>query len=179
MTMKTLIVYFTFSGNNELFAKDIAKDLGATIVQITEPKKRGMFRIILDMLFNRFPRINDLSISWQQYDHIFLMAPIWNYQIAHPMKSFIRKNKEYIKDYSFITLCSGRETQKEKIAKQLKKMAIYEPREIIEFEILKLPTYEEQKSSIYKVTPDGLKIFTQQEVYQKILRAYAIKEEMV
>lgn len=59
--MKTLIVYFSFSGNNELLAKDVAKDLEADLLQITEPKKRGIFRIMLDMLFNRFPKINELK----------------------------------------------------------------------------------------------------------------------
>ncbi len=177
--MKTLIVYFSFTGNNKLLANTMAKDLEAEVLQITEPKKRGMFGIMLDMLFNRFPKIDNLEISWQKYDHVLLMAPIWNYLIAHPMKSFIRKNSEYLKNYSFITLCSGRETQKEKIAKQLKKLVKYEPKTIIEFEILKLPTYEEQKDSIYKVTQDDLKIFKEEEAYQKILKTYAIKKEMV
>ncbi|MEW7289961.1 flavodoxin family protein [Aquimarina sp. 2304DJ70-9] len=177
--MKTLIVYFSFTGNNKALADTLGKDLGADVLQITEPKKRGMFKIMLDMLFNRFPRINELSIPWGQYDHILLMAPIWNYLIANPMKTFVRKNKTYLKNYSFITLCSGRETQNEKIAKQLKKLATYEPQAIIEFEILKLPTYEEQKSSIYKVTPDDLKTFKLHETYQKILETYAIKKEIL
>ncbi len=177
--MKTLIVYFSFTGNNEVLAKTIAKDLDGDVLQITEPKKRGMFRIMLDMLFNRFPKIDNQEILWQKYDHVLLMAPIWNYLIAHPMKSFIRKNREQLKDYSFITLCSGRETQKEKITKQLKKLAKYGPKAIIEFEILKLPTYEEQKDSIYKVTQDDLNTFRQEDVYQRLLRSYSAKEEIV
>ncbi len=177
--MKTLIVYFSFTGNNKTLADAMGKDLRADVLQITEPKKRAMFRIMLDMLFNRFPKINELSIPWEQYDHILLLAPIWNYLIANPMKTFIRKNKTYLKNYSFITLCSGRETQNEKIAKQLKRLAAYAPQTIIEFEILKLPTYEEQKNSIYKVTQDDIKTFKQQERYQRLLSSYSAKKEVL
>ncbi|MBQ0734715.1 flavodoxin family protein [Aquimarina celericrescens] len=177
--MKTLIVYFSFTGNNELLANAMGRDLEADVLQITEPKKRGMFRIMTDMLFNRFPKIDTLKISWKKYDRIVLMAPIWNYLIAHPMKSFIKNNKESLKSYSFITLCSGRDTQKEKIAKQLKKLVRYEPQAIIEFEILKLPTYKEQKDSMYKVTQDDLNTFRQEEVYQKLLKSHSAKEELL
>lgn len=177
--MKTLIVYFSFTGNNQLLANAIADDIGAEVLQITEPKKRGMLRVMLDMLFNRFPKINEIRVSLQKYDHIYLVAPIWNYHIAHPMKSFIKNNKEGLKNYSFITLCSGREIQKEKIDVQLQKLTKYDPKEIIEFEILKLPTYEEQQNSMYKVTQNDIDAFKQEEVYQQLLQDVINKEAAV
>ncbi|PKV50619.1 hypothetical protein ATE84_2682 [Aquimarina sp. MAR_2010_214] len=175
--MKTLIVYFSFSGNNELLAKDLTKDLEADILQITEPKKRGMFRIMLDMLFNRFPKINELDILWNDYQHIVLMAPIWNYIIAHPMKTFIKKNKEHLKNYSFITLCSGRDTQKKKIAAQLKKIASYEPKVIIELETRTFIVKEQESNGAYKVTQEDLRKLKKEETYYKFLETYVAKKE--
>ncbi|EZH73977.1 hypothetical protein ATO12_13935 [Aquimarina atlantica] len=175
--MKTLIVYFSFSGNNELLAKDLAKDLEADLLQITEPKKRGMFRIMLDMLFNRFPRINELNILWNDYHHIVLVAPIWNYIIAHPMKTFIKKNKEYLTNYSFITLCSGRDTQKEKIMAQLRKLADYEPKVIIEFETRTFITPEQERKGAYKVTQEDLTRLKKVDIYHKFLETYIAKKE--
>ncbi|MBG6130578.1 menaquinone-dependent protoporphyrinogen IX oxidase [Aquimarina sp. EL_43] len=175
--MKTLIVYFSFSGNNELLAKDVAKDLEADLLQITEPKKRGIFRIMLDMLFNRFPKINELNILWDEYHHIVLMAPIWNYIIAHPMKTFIKKSKEDLKNYSFITLCSGRDTQKEKIAAQLEKLARYEPKVIIEFETRTFITPEQESKGAYKVTQEDLTRLKKADAYHNFLETYITKKE--
>lgn len=172
-----LIVYFSFSGNNEILAYDLAKDLDTDILQITEPKKRGMFRIVLDMLFNRFPRINELKIPWEKYNHVILLAPIWNYQIAHPMKSFLRKEKEHLKNYSFITLCSGRESQKEKIETQLRKLTTFKPSAVIEFEIRKLCTSEEQNVEPYKVTNHDLAKFKKEKEYQNYVENIRIKEK--
>ena len=175
--MKTLIVYFSFSGNNKMLAINIASDIEADVIEITEPKKRGMFKIMLDIFFNRSPKINDLEIRWEEYDHIMLMAPIWNYIIAHPMKSFIKKEKEHLKNYSFITVCSGREKQKEKIRTQLKKLTAYEPKAIIEFEILDLITSEEQDISKYEVTQEDLEKFKNEKAYQMLLDSFLVKEE--
>ncbi|WP_074410176.1 flavodoxin family protein [Aquimarina megaterium] len=177
--MKTLIVYFSFSGNNELLAKDLAKDLGADLLQITESKKRGMFGIMLNMLFNRFPKINELDILWNDYRHVILIAPIWNYIIAHPMKTFIKKNKEYLKNYSFITLCSGRDTQKEKIAAQLEKLAGHEPKAIIEFETRTFITREQESKGAYKVTKEDLTRFKKAAAYHNFLETYVAKKETI
>jgi flavodoxin len=177
--MKTLIVYFSFSGNNELLAKNLTKDLEADLLQITEPKKRGMFKIMLDMLFDRFPKINEPDILWSDYQHIVLMAPIWNYMIAHPMKTFIKQNKEYLKNYSFITLCSGRDTQKEKIATQLKKITNYEPEAIIELESRTVITSEQERKGIYKITQEDLQKLKKEEAYHKFLATHVTKKETV
>ncbi|WP_024771135.1 flavodoxin family protein [Aquimarina macrocephali] len=177
--MKTLIVYFSFSGNNELLAKDLTKDLEADLLQITESKKRGMFKVILDMLFNRFPKINELDILWSDYHHIVLIAPIWNYIIAHPMKTFIKKNKEHLKNYSFITLCSGRDTQKEKIAAQLKKLASYEPKVVIELETRTFITSEQESKGAYKLTKEDVQKLKKEEAYHKFLETYVAKKETV
>ncbi|GAA4272802.1 hypothetical protein GCM10022258_20960 [Aquimarina gracilis] len=157
----------------------MVNDLDSEVLQITEPKKRGMFKIMLDMLFNRFPKINDLNVSWQEYGHTLLIAPIWNYEIAHPMKTFIKENKEHLKNYSFVTLCSGREIQKEKIATQLQKLTSYEPKDIVEFKILQLPNYVEQRNSMYKVTQVDIEFFKQQDAYRKLVKVSTHKKEAV
>lgn len=177
--MKTLIVYFSFSGNNKLLAKDLAKDLKADLLQITEPQKRGMFRIMLDMLFNRFPKINEMNILWNDYQHIVLIAPIWNYIIAHPMKTFIKKNEEYLKNYSFITLCSGRDMQKDKIAAQLKKLTCYKSKAILEFETRTFITPEQESKGAYKVTQEDLRKFKKTEAYHQFLETCIVKKEWV
>lgn len=170
--MKSLIVYFTFSGNNEMLAKDMAQDIGGDLARITEPKKRGMFGIMLDMLFNRFPKIDALDIQWEKYDHIILIAPIWNYHIAHPMKSFIKNENKNLKNYSFVTLCTGRDKQAKKIESQLATLATFEPKDVVLLQIRDLSTYEEKNSSQHKIEEHELEQFKKMEAYRTFLHEY-------
>lgn len=105
--MKTLIAYFSFSGNNEVLAKELQTLLGCDIYQITELRKRVGISILFDIIFKRNPKIKKTDIQINQYDHIIMVAPIWGGRIANPLKSFIKQEKENIKEYSFITLCGA------------------------------------------------------------------------
>ena len=116
-------------------AQTLRKLIKSDVYQVTEPGRRRYFSIILDMLFNRRPKINPLNIDFELYDHVLLLAPIWNMSIAHPMKSFIRKYKENLKSYSFATVCIGREDQDAALNKQLIKLVGHAPHTIEEFKI--------------------------------------------
>ena len=117
--MKTLIAYFSFSGNNEMLALELKKMLNCDILKINEVRKRHGFSIFLDVLFNRTPRIQDHGKNIAEYDHIIFVAPIWASKIASPLKSFLLLEKNNIRRYSFISVCSGYEDQKTKIENQL------------------------------------------------------------
>ena len=163
--MRTLIVYFSFTGNNAIVAKDFASDLNASVVRITEPRRRTGAKIILDMLFNRTPRIDSLKIDWSAYDHTVLIAPIWNYRIAHPLKTFLRNEKGFLGSYSFVTLCIGREHQVEKIITQLNKQVGYPPKAVLEMKINDLIPAQMQNKvkhvSNYKITEEDLTAFAE------------------
>lgn len=103
--MKTLIVYFSFSGNNEVLAKELQSILHCDIFPIIELRGRVGISIFLDILFKRSPPIEKTEIALNQYDHIILVAPIWAGRIANPLKTFLKQEKENIRAYSFITLC--------------------------------------------------------------------------
>lgn len=105
--MKTLIAYFSFSGNNEVLAKELQNLLGCDLYKITELKKRVGISILFDILFKRNSKIKKTDIQVNQYNHVILVAPIWAGRIANPLKSFLKLEKENIKEYSFITLCGA------------------------------------------------------------------------
>src|SRR5688572_9053436 len=117
--MKTLIAYFSYSGNNERLALELKKMLNCDTLKINEVKKRYGFSIFLDVLFNRTPRIQDHGKNINEYDHIIFVAPIWASKIASPLKSFLLLEKDNIRRYSFISVCSGSKDQKPKIENEL------------------------------------------------------------
>ena len=117
--MKTLVVFYSFSGNNTIVAEELNRRLGGDIYEIKETKGRTGFTILFDLLLNRKPKIVAPSFPPDQYDRVILMAPVWNAKIASPMQSFIRLEKDHLKEYGFVTVCGGRAGQQEKLEKQL------------------------------------------------------------
>jgi flavodoxin len=136
--MKTLIVYSSFSGNNEMIARELKIMLNCNILRINEIKERTGFSIFLDIFFNRTPRIKDHEEKIMDYDHLILIAPIWAGKIATPLKSFLLKEKSNIRGYSFITACGGGQDQKIKIEKELTKLVGKSPVVVTELSITDL-----------------------------------------
>lgn len=161
--MKDLIVYYSFTGNNEVLAEALRRRSGGDLLKIKEIKKRNAFTIILDLLFNRKPAIKKYNIAWQNYDRFIFIAPIWAGKIASPLKSFLRKARIHIKRYSFITVCGGNAWQKDKITAELNNLLARQPDKIMELWINDLlPT--EKKDTIkytsgYRIGPADFKAF--------------------
>ncbi len=164
--MKKLIVYFSFTNNNKLLSEHLTAYLDADIFRITEPHKRTDILILMDILFNQTPKINPLAIDWSKYDHTILIAPIYDYAIAHPMKTFIQQEKDNIGNYSFLTLCIGREGQKQKIINQLKIWLGRKPETVEEFLINDLVSPEQiekiRYGSHYTIKEEEMKTFEPQ-----------------
>ena len=49
--MKTLIVYYSLTRNNEIIAQDLQRRLGCDIWKLTEKNKRRRLTIFLDVFF--------------------------------------------------------------------------------------------------------------------------------
>lgn len=130
--MKTLIVYYSFTRNNELLAKTIQQRLNCDIYRIEEVTKRTGFKILLDLILDRTPRIKPHPNSVSAYEQCIFVAPIWAGRIASPLKTFLLQEKDHIKRYSFITVCSGAPQQKEKLAKSLTGLLGKEPGQVRE-----------------------------------------------
>lgn len=83
--MKTIIVYYSYSGNNDSLAKELRLRFGCDIVKLEERKRRTGFTIFLDLLFKREPEIVDPNIYLDEYKTVIFIAPIWDSKIATPL----------------------------------------------------------------------------------------------
>jgi flavodoxin len=144
--MKTLVVFYSFSGNNSIVAQELNRRLGGDIYEIKETKGRTGFTILFDLLFNRKPKIKMPPVSPDQYDRVILMAPVWNAKIASPMQSYIRMEKDRLKEYGFLTVCGGRAGQQEKLEKQLLLQAGKVPKLVRQLSINNLVPAERRRS---------------------------------
>lgn len=99
--MKTLVAYYSWSGNTKRLAKQIAKELHADLFDIGDPDgtfHAGMYETadIDDQMkrMGQIPRINSLP-DINQYDQILVGGPVWTYQVAGPVVAFLHQIQAY------------------------------------------------------------------------------------
>ena len=154
--MKTIIVYYSHSANNESLARELKQRFGCDIVKIEEQKRRTSFTILLDLIFRRDAKIQKPDVFLSDYNTVIFISPIWDAKIATPLKSYIKMEKNNINNYAFITVCSGREGQRKMITDQLTQLIGKEPIIVTELVINDLLPAE-QKNKIKYTTPYRIK----------------------
>ncbi len=145
--MKPLIIYYSHSGNNEKLAQELQDRIGCEMYEIREKKKRKNISIFVDFLVKRKSRLAPLDVEVRDYGPVLLLAPVWAGKIAAPMRTFIQKAQ--LTDYSFITLCSGADGQKEKIADELATLTPENPAALAELWINDLLPKEQRNKIKY------------------------------
>lgn len=157
--MKTLIVYYSFSGNNELLAKELQARMNCDMIEVHEVNNRNGLTVLLDILFNRTPTVIRPKVILSQYEHIVFLAPIWAGKIASPMRAFIRMEKQDIKTYSFISLCG--DGGNKKIPAELSKITGKNPLVTYELRVADLLKLKKKRTftSSYHVTEADMEFF--------------------
>lgn len=154
--MKTLIVYYSFTGNNEALVQKLRERMDCDVIRIQAVKKRTNLSILLDLIFKRSPKLQEYNIPFSGRTHLILIAPVWAGKIATPMQSFLKNEKRNILNYSFITLCSGVVGQKERITEYLNSTLLHKPAAVEELWVNDLLP-PEQKNKIKFATPYRVK----------------------
>lgn len=114
--MKKLVVFYSLSGNTEIVAKTIAKELKADLYRVEEVKKRNRFLVYMTGGFaavrNKCSEIKPVTLNLHDYDLIFLGSPTWASRPVPAINAFISNtdfnNKKVI---AFFTM-GGEEHEK-------------------------------------------------------------------
>jgi flavodoxin len=106
ISKKTLIVYYSQTGKNELMAKHLGSQIeNSEVKKITLKEEVSFGSLILKHLVRGDLAIEEIDVK--EYDTIIISTPIWLQILALPTKVFIEsadfKGKEV---YAFIT-CGG------------------------------------------------------------------------
>lgn len=121
--MKTVVISYSYTGNNEDLASSFAKEIGADHICVTETKARTMGTIIMDALFNRNPKISMSKDAVLEDKFVILFAPVWLGQVAAPMRPVMKQLKGKSIKYGFISLTGGADGPgcNDKVPSELKK----------------------------------------------------------
>ena len=97
--MKTVIVYYSMSGNCEYAAKKIAEKTGADLIRLLPEKTYpdSGFRKFLwggkSAVMGETPALKPYSFDPEKYDRIIFGFPVWASNPTPPIRTFIRDNK--------------------------------------------------------------------------------------
>ncbi|HRP95260.1 MAG TPA: hypothetical protein PL143_03335 [Rhodocyclaceae bacterium] len=162
--MTLLIICYSHSGNNRLLAEHLGRLLGARVVGVVEKRKRTGLTMVLDMVFKRRSAIHDLGVSPKAYDHVLLIAPLWNKRVANPMRSAIEQIRGELDRYSFVSLCGHeRPGQSAHVTRELERLVGKAPERVWELHVCELVAPEQKTNvtvvSAHKVIESELEAF--------------------
>ncbi|WP_071394042.1 flavodoxin family protein [Bacillus tuaregi] len=130
--MKSLIVFYSHTGNNAKLAYELSKRMKCDIHKIMVEKKRTTFSILLDRYLKRKSKLSIYNLNLSEYKNVIFIAPIWGGQLAGPIREFIEAEKNNLNRYFFISICNGVKSQKEKLISELSSIVHKEPVEVTE-----------------------------------------------
>lgn len=130
---KTLVVYFSATGNTEAVVQDIVDETGATSFAIQPAQPYTSEDLDYNDPDSRVskehadPSLQDVALdqdtpdNWTSYDTVLIGYPIWWGEAAYPVASFVRANDFTGK--TVIPFCTSASSDMEQSAEHLSELA--------------------------------------------------------
>ncbi len=100
--MKDIVIYYSNTGNNDYLANRIAKQLNCPIEKI-QPHVDVQVLLMFGIHFG----IKKIKSNLSEYDRVILVGPIWMGKFVAPLKNFVKRYKNDIKELVFATCCGS------------------------------------------------------------------------
>lgn len=136
--MKITVISYSYTGNNDALAKAIATELEAEHIKVSEPKKRTMFKIGLDIIFNRTPKVSPEPKNVLNTDLIIFVGPVWMGQVATPFRAYLKQLKSKTCKYAYVSISGGAEGGNMNLGNDLNKRVGKSPSAVIDMHIADL-----------------------------------------
>jgi flavodoxin len=104
--VKDIVVYFTGTGKNKKVAEAIKEHLECDVIEVKDKLKRDFLRDSFYSLIGAFAEIEPKTFDFKDYKRVFIVTPIWAFNIPAPMRTFLTRNKDAIKDKEIVFVSS-------------------------------------------------------------------------
>lgn len=115
--MKALVVYYSRTGHTKTVAEAIADMLSCDKEKIVDTQNRsgpiGFLRSGFQARRKSLIKINPIEKDVSQYDLVIVGTPVWAGNVSSPVRTFLHKYKDQLKDIAFFSTHGGDEPQKE------------------------------------------------------------------
>jgi len=104
--MKTLVVYYSRTGNTKLISDEVALALGADVEELKDRKNRrgciGYMRSGHDAVRKRRADLEPTTRNPADYDLVVLGGPVWAGTICTPTRTYAISHKDRFKNVAFL-----------------------------------------------------------------------------
>jgi flavodoxin len=109
-----LVISYSNTGTSRRLAQMLCKQQGWPMAEISEVQPRcglsGKLRCLLDSWMRRRPSICYTGPPPNEYDAIVLVAPVWSWRLAGPVRSFLKIMSKQLPDIAMISITQSFET---------------------------------------------------------------------
>lgn len=109
--MKSLVAYYSRTNITKKLAEDIASKTGADVEEIKPKKdyqgKMGYVRGGKDAIQEKIIDLEALKYDPQDYDVVYLGAPVWASKAANPLITYIKNNEGKFNEVKFFITAGG------------------------------------------------------------------------
>lgn len=118
--MKSVIIYFTHSGNTELAAKEVAQVTGAKMIRLMPEQPYSsadvdwvneQSRCTQEHLNQSLrPAIKPVDVNFTEVDTVFIGFPIWWHEEPAVIRTFLDNYRDSLKDKVLYPFCTSYES---------------------------------------------------------------------
>jgi flavodoxin len=120
--MKTLVAYYSRTGNTKRVAEALAETLNADIEAIvSDTKDKGMGRLAMQAFLRTHAKIEPTTKDAASYDLVVVGSPVWAGKMSSPIRTYLARNKKKFTNVAFF--CTHGRPDSEGSAKMLESMA--------------------------------------------------------
>ena len=97
--MARAVVFYSLEGSTQKVAKCLAKELGATLIELHTEKAyptSGLTKFMkggMDAIFGLAPKLKPYDFDDAAFDMVVLACPVWAGKAAAPMQAFLAEHK--------------------------------------------------------------------------------------
>ena len=110
--MKTLVAYFSRTGNNRYLAARLARDFGADLREL-KPRVKAFPVMVLFSLAGWPLGLSRDSRNTTGYDRLIVCGPLWMGKLCLPVLDFLRSAKKKQTKVHLITCCGSKDAAKD------------------------------------------------------------------
>ena len=119
--MKTLVAYYSRTGNTKRVAEALTEKLNADIEAImSDTKEKGTGRLAMQAFLRVRAKITQTTNDAASYDMVVIGSPVWVGKMSSPIRTYLAQNKDKFTSVAFF--CTHGNPRSEGSVKMLESM---------------------------------------------------------
>jgi hypothetical protein len=109
---KVLVIAYSYTGTSRQLSRVMCAQQNWPLGEVTDAIARsgawGTWRCLLDSWLRRRPPIHYTGPDPRRFDAVVLVAPIWAYRLAGPMRSFVAMRHDDLPPFAVVSVLGSR-----------------------------------------------------------------------